>query len=472
MEKERTMNFSRIGALCAFAAALTLQGCFSATMTPSYQPEAPARSIVGDKKPKLFVGKLEDKNDFSTPIVLYTTGKLKTPLADGLREALTTETRRLGFETAVDERSADAALTGVVRTAKMQYGSPGVVLTKLALELKLIDKSGREIWTGDIKGDGDNEDDTRTTPTKAFNASLNGAIAQAMAALGPLWESEKVVSLIFPSGKVKAEPAVAAAPETPEKIVASDIDELPAARAAENPKAHAVVIGIRRYRQKLPEADFADSDARLVTKYLTQALGYQKASVATLVNDQAQKSDFEKYFDQWLPNRVEKGDDVFVFYSGHGAPNPTTGDAYLVPWDGDPTYLKETAFPLKRMYAALAKLPARRITVVMDSCFSGAGGRSVLAKGAKPLVNRVDETPVPGNISVLTASDGNQVTYAYDEKGHGLFTYFFLKGLQQGLGKNGADMKAVFDFAAPQVSRIARREYNNDQAPQWRAGGQ
>ena len=29
-------------------------------------------------------------------------------------------------------------------------------------------------------------------------------------------------------------------------------------------------------------------------------------------------------------------------------------------------------------------------------------------------------------------------------------------------------IKEVFDYAAPQVSKVARRDYNNDQVPQWK----
>ena len=49
-------------------------------------------------------------------------------------------------------------------------------------------------------------------------------------------------------------------------------------------------------------------------------------------------TDFAKYFEKWLPNNVEKDSSVFVYYSGHGAPNTKTGDAYLVPYDGDPSF--------------------------------------------------------------------------------------------------------------------------------------
>ncbi len=251
-------------------------------------------------------------------------------------------------------------------------------------------------------------------------------------------------------------PAVAQAPR-------SDVDDLPPAAARR--KAHAVAIGVESYREALPKADFAASDAKLFAEYAKRALGVPEENVAVLWNERAAKSDFEKYFERWLPNRVEAGDEVFVYFSGHGAPNPKTGEAYLVPWDADPTYIEETGYPIKRLYSALAKLPAKRVVVAMDSCFSGAGGRSVIAKGARPLVS-VRSGAVPDKITVISASAGDQISNTYHQQGHGLFTYYLLKGLKERAG----DFKAAFDYLKPEVARTARREYNADQDPQWREG--
>lgn len=256
--------------------------------------------------------------------------------------------------------------------------------------------------------------------------------------------------------------ASAAAAAASEPRPRSDVDDVPPARAA-RPKAYAVVIGVAKYRRKLPAADFADDDARLVARYLRSAWGYQDANVAELINDEASKGDFEKYFEKWLPNHVEPGSEVFVYYSGHGAPNPKTGDAYLVPFDADPTYIDETGYSVKRMYERLGRLPAAKVAVVMDSCFSGAGGRSVIAAGARPLVT-LAQADVPAKITALSASAADQISNSYQAQGHGLFTYYFLKGIKQ----KGDDLRGVFDYLKPEVSGYARRELNADQEPQWR----
>ena len=244
--------------------------------------------------------------------------------------------------------------------------------------------------------------------------------------------------------------------------VKSDVDKLPVMQTKPNKNAYAIVIGIEEYRQKLPNADFADHDARVMAEYLTKVMGYPEENIVTLINDRALKSDMEKYFEKWLSNNVEKEGNVFVYYSGHGAPNPNTGDAYLVPYDGDPSFIEQTGYSLKRLYQNLNKLPAREIIVVLDSCFSGAGGRSVLAKGARPLVMSMDKQVFHSDrIAILSASSGSQISSTHEKEGHGLFTYFLLKGIKEG----NSELGTLYNYLKPQVERIARKTYNNEQTP-------
>jgi len=252
--------------------------------------------------------------------------------------------------------------------------------------------------------------------------------------------------------------------------LSSDVDDLPQVQAQMRKHAYAIVIGVEKYRQKLPKADFAAHDARIMAEYLAKVMGYPEENIVTLINDRALKSDMEKYFEKWLSNNVEKEGTVFVYYSGHGAPNPNTGDAYLVPYDGDPSFIEQTGYSLKRMYDALGKLQAKEIIVALDSCFSGAGGRSVIAKGARPLVMNLQNNMVLSkNMTVLSASSGEQISSTYDEKGHGLFTYFLLKGIKNEdvVRQDGSiAVSDLFSYIKPQVKRISRKRYNNEQTPQ------
>jgi hypothetical protein len=259
-------------------------------------------------------------------------------------------------------------------------------------------------------------------------------------------------------------------PSVPAPTPASDVDRMPSFRAVPKKNSYAVVIGIENYQQKLPKADYAVHDAEIMGQYLTKALGYQEENVVVLLNERATKTSMEKYVEGWLSDRVEKGDSVFIYYSGHGAPNPKTGKAYLVPYDGDPAFVEQTGYPLERLYERLSTLPAKEVVVMLDSCFSGAGGRSVIAKGMRPMVLSV-ENPLltKGRTMVLTAGAGDQVSSTYDQKSHGLLTYFFFKGLQGEADQNNdkrIELRELFEYLKPQVERIARREFHNEQTPQ------
>lgn len=97
-------------------------------------------------------------------------------------------------------------------------------------------------------------------------------------------------------------------------------------------------------------------------------------------------------------------------------------------------------------------LQAKEVIVILDSCFSGAGGRSALAKGARPLA-MMKETPlISANMVVLSAAEGNQISTSSPDKGHGLFTYYLLKALNDGR-KNILD---IYDYIRPQVEDDAK----------------
>jgi caspase domain-containing protein len=271
------------------------------------------------------------------------------------------------------------------------------------------------------------------------------------------------------AGSLKDKPTNRVPNVVPQIVRHSDVDDLPKMDSKPKQNRYALVIGIERYRQNLPRASFAAHDAEVMTKYLTKQLGYAEENVVTLLNEQAAKSDLEKYFEQWLPNRVEKDSTVFIYYSGHGAPSTRTNESHVVPYDGDPMYIDSTGYPLRRMYEHLGKLPAKEIVVVLDSCFSGTGGRSVIAKGMRPVGIAMDNPTLAEKTIVLTASSGAQASSTYEEKGHGLLTYFFLKGLQGDADQNkdgGIELSELYSYVKPRVEGVSRRQFNNEQTPQ------
>ncbi|MBI5597804.1 MAG: SEL1-like repeat protein [Elusimicrobia bacterium] len=259
-------------------------------------------------------------------------------------------------------------------------------------------------------------------------------------------------------------PQAPAQPAPAPKTISSDVDA-PGYALPENPASFAVVVGVERYAS-LPAAEFAERDAEAVRAHL-MALGTPARNIYFLSGPLATRAKLAQALNTWLPNRVKEDSTVFFFYSGHGAPDPASGQAYLVPADGDPEDLDSTAYPLRELYARLGKLKARSVVVALDSCFSGAGGRSVIAKGTRPLVVSVEAAELPERVVALTASDKNQVSGTLDEQGHGAFTYYLLKGLSGAAKNEGGHVtvQSLHGYLTPKVQDAARLK-NRDQTPQ------
>ncbi len=243
-----------------------------------------------------------------------------------------------------------------------------------------------------------------------------------------------------------------------DELPPENIHEIPDFNASPRLSDIAIIIGIEEYRE-LPKSEYSRSDAGVIKDYL-KALGFQERNITYLADASASLSDIKKSVESWLPNRVKPESTVFIYYSGHGAPDPTTGDAYIVPYDGDPNYLHETAYPLKRLYERLSKLQAAEVMVVLDSCFSGTGGRSVIASGARPLVMARETNGIGPNMAVLTSTQGTQISTSSPEKGHGLFTYYFLKAIKN----DKKTFSDIYSYIKPLVEDEAK-SMNVSQSP-------
>lgn len=257
------------------------------------------------------------------------------------------------------------------------------------------------------------------------------------------------------------------------------LENIPLARSR-NPDAIAVIIGNRAY-QNAPFVNYAVNDAAVVRQYAERALGIPEANIlyiedATLTNMRLVFGD-RGNADGRLRDFVKRGrSDVFVFYSGHGAPEVQGQRAYLVPVDGDVNRLALTALPLEVLYENLAALGARHVTVVIDACFSGAsGGGDMLIQQASPIgivVRDPSARFAEGGATIITAAAGQELASWHPQMRHGLLTYFFLKGLQ---GEADADRNGEITVGELRrwivdendgVPYAARRLHGRQQTPQ------
>lgn len=283
--------------------------------------------------------------------------------------------------------------------------------------------------------------------------AVERALAKAADGLGPVLASS---CLYAPEPSAAAPPTATPAGTGPG---AFDVDA-PPSPGRRDPHLLVLAVGVERYRG-LPPARFAGNDARAFAAYAKAVLGAADERVALAVDDDATYASLRKYIEGWLPNRLSVGDRVIVYFSGHGAFDSSSGATYLVPSDGDTSYLEQTAYPLARVYAQLGRLPAK-VFVVLDAGFSGSGPRSAAPPGARLSAVAPASLP-PANTALIAAAAPAQAVNVDAVRGHGLFTYFLLKALRA-----APDLRAAFDAAKPEVEKAARRDLNVDQSPLWR----
>ncbi|MGH2361573.1 MAG: caspase family protein [bacterium] len=215
----------------------------------------------------------------------------------------------------------------------------------------------------------------------------------------------------------------------------------------------AVVIGIDQYQDpSILTLKYAGNDAEAIFKLLTTKAGVKPVNARLLLNQQATQRAIREVLGDFLYRKALKEDEVIIYYAGHGTTESDAGAEgglakYLVPWDADPQRLFSTAIPMDEIDRVFGRLPARKVLLIQDTCFSGgAGGRTFLAKGmrvrATGLTDRfLHELSQKEGRMILTASDVNQVSIEDPAVGHGIFTHYLMQALESGaadLDRDGA----------------------------------
>jgi uncharacterized caspase-like protein len=241
-----------------------------------------------------------------------------------------------------------------------------------------------------------------------------------------------------------------------------NIDKLPELARVSDPNSWGLIIGIENYAN-LPAVDYAEKDARLVREYFTKVMGIPEKNVTTLIDSQATKGKIEGILRSYLPMNLDKQATLYVYFAGHGVPSVQDGDAFIVTYDGEPRLIEYTGYKLKTLYTDIGNLPAKRAIIFIDGCFSGASSRSgkMLVAGARPALLKVADMALPSDkIISLTASQGDQLSNAYPEKEHGLFTYFILSGLRGAADADGdqsVTMDELYTYVNRNVVTVSRR---------------
>lgn len=236
---------------------------------------------------------------------------------------------------------------------------------------------------------------------------------------------------------------------SPKKAVDNTIDKNIPQTASLQSNTFVIAIGNENYNL-VPKVAFANNDMNIFAQYCQKTLGIPMQNIrkykdATFGSMLSALNDIKEIADAY------NGDmNVIFYYAGHGIPNEKDQTAYLLPTDADGKST-EVCFPLARLYKELGELNAKSVIVFMDACFSGAQrGNGMLASARGVAIKAKEQKPM-GKLVVLTAASGEETAYPYNEKGHGLFTYFLLKKLNETKGE--CSLGELSDYITTNVKR-------------------
>ena len=236
-----------------------------------------------------------------------------------------------------------------------------------------------------------------------------------------------------------------------------------------------VIFGIETYRN-VPPVRFAKRDAETMRDYFTKVLGIPSENLYIKTNEEAGLSEFKTVFDPqgWLSkNAGAKDSEIYIYFSGHGVPTPDGKQAYLLPFDGNPNYAANTAYDLEQLYGNLGAIKAKSITLFLDSCFSGANrDNEIILADARPVFLSAAPKLTDAHLAVFSAASGAQISSAWAEKQHGLFSYYLMKGLKgeaDGNNDKKVTQSELQDYISSQVSSQARR-MGREQEPGLQSG--
>ncbi|MGD0734891.1 MAG: tetratricopeptide repeat protein [Terracidiphilus sp.] len=213
------------------------------------------------------------------------------------------------------------------------------------------------------------------------------------------------------------------------------------------PRSYALVIGISKYKNLPPDAQlqFPNQDAESVYTVLISPEGGQfpAENVHKLIDSQATLANIQHELETWLPSVTHPEDRVLIYFAGHGF--VSNGTAYIAPHDIDLKNISGTAYPMETLGKDIgARINGKWKVLITDSCHSGA----ITPEADRSTVNRT-LLDLDKSLFSITASRDREQSFESDKwgGGHGIFTYYVVKGLEGEADTNGDGIVSADELA-------------------------
>lgn len=230
--------------------------------------------------------------------------------------------------------------------------------------------------------------------------------------------------------------------------VKSDVDINIPENSIKDENLYALIIANENYSM-VSGVPYALNDGETFAEYCEKTLGIPEKNV--LLYKDASFGIMLNAMDKVKKLAAARGGDMelIFYYAGHGIPDESSKDAFLLPIDSDGKQTK-VCYSLNDIYSELGAMNAQSVTVFLDACFSGAKRDGGMVAEARGVAIKPKQSAPEGNMVVFSAVSDNETALPYEEKGHGMFTYFLLKKLQE--TKGDVTLKELSDYIRQKVS--------------------
>ena len=207
------------------------------------------------------------------------------------------------------------------------------------------------------------------------------------------------------------------------------------------------IIGIENYEYTNPVI-YSENSAKSFLEVMSKRLGIPEKNTRILINQDATSSKVNYKLRDML-RKVQKGDTVYFYYTGHGIPVPSQDNApYMLTQDMNPAYIDDERFKLQNIYKQLSDSKANKVIAFIDSCFSGGTDNQALIKGvAATRIKPKKVTFDKNKMIVISAGSGTQYSNKYDATKNRLFSYYVMRGLIN----NNSDTQRLYDYVKSNV---------------------
>ncbi|QLE43328.1 hypothetical protein FD723_24670 [Nostoc sp. C052] len=206
------------------------------------------------------------------------------------------------------------------------------------------------------------------------------------------------------------------------------------------PKLWLMLVGVNQYQDDgLPSLSYSTVDCQGLAEALIDAAAQFTQTEVKIYHDFApQPPSLENILTslRQITTAAQSFDTILFYFSGHGIVEPNTQQAFLCLADTQKSDLQNTALALQELLLLLGNSGAQNQLVWLDACHSG--GMTLKSTTIEPLLNATPKmvevlqqnaTKSKGFYALLSC-DTNQQSWEFPELGHGVFTYYLIKGLQ------------------------------------------